>query len=63
MGPLPRFLSRPRFGVAVGILAALGFTAPAYSQIRINEVLPNPVGTDGAELEGGGLQHELGVAV
>jgi lamin tail-like protein/flagellar hook capping protein FlgD len=46
LGPLPRFLSRPRFGVALGILAALGFTAPAYAQIRINEILPNPVGTD-----------------
>jgi hypothetical protein len=32
--------------VALGILAALGFTAPAYAQIRINEILPNPVGTD-----------------
>ena len=51
MGPLPRFFSRPRFGVAIGILAALGFTAPAYAQIRINEIFPNPVGSNEVGLE------------
>jgi hypothetical protein len=47
LGPLPRFLSRPRLGVALGILSALtlGF-APVSAQIRINEIYPNPPGTE-----------------
>ena len=47
MGPLFRLLSRPRLGGAVAVLStlALGF-APVSAQIRINEILPNPTGTD-----------------
>ncbi|HEY2956285.1 MAG TPA: lamin tail domain-containing protein [Candidatus Eisenbacteria bacterium] len=44
MGPLPRFL-RPRRGAAVALFSLLA-VGSASAQIRINEILPNPTGTD-----------------
>lgn len=47
MGPSPRFYSRPRFGAACAIFLAIALgTAPVSAQIRINEILPDPTGTD-----------------
>jgi hypothetical protein len=47
LGPYPRCYPRPRLGAALAILGSLALAfAPAEAQIRINEILPNPVGTD-----------------
>jgi hypothetical protein len=46
LGPLPRFFSRLRFGAASALLFALAFAVPSQAQIRINEILPDPTGTD-----------------
>lgn len=47
MGPLPRLSTRPRLGAAFALLvAAACAAAPASAQIRINEILPDPTGTD-----------------
>jgi len=47
LGPLPRFHSRPRLGAPLCTLFALTLgIAPAYAQIRINEIYPNPPGSE-----------------
>ena len=47
MGLFPRCYLRPRLGAAFVVLSSLALAfAPASAQIRINEILPNPNGTD-----------------
>jgi hypothetical protein len=38
--------SPARFALQALVLASLFAAIPAYSQIKINELLPNPVGND-----------------
>lgn len=47
MGPRPRHSLRPRSGAALAVFAALTLTSSAaLAQIRINEIYPNPPGTE-----------------
>jgi len=47
MGPRPRFASLPCLGTALAIVCTLAFgSGLASAQIKINEILPDPAGTD-----------------
>lgn len=52
MGPCPRRTPWPRFGAALVVLAfAVLGSSSALAQIRINEIFPNPVGSNEVGLE------------
>jgi len=46
LGPRPRLFSRLRLSAAPALLLTLALAAPSQAQIRINEIVPNPAGTD-----------------
>src|SRR5262245_34965519 len=47
MGPRPRFASLPRLGAAFAILCTIVLgSGRASAQVVINEIFPNPVGTE-----------------